>query len=209
MSVMNGDEFDELDKQAALLGIKLPKRTPKIPVTPNIFEKDKKIASILEKMRGKVREQESSNGRSTVNPDSGALGDFQVLPSNIPQWTKQHYGKQLTPQEFQANKDAQRAVFDGEMGKYLRKAYDLSGGDEEKIIRMGAAGWYGGEGAMKRYDDTTPQFTNGKKYPSFRDYTTGIYKKVFGNELPMPLNLCQIVCQFISLCLSCSGLWRF
>jgi hypothetical protein len=103
--------------------------------------------------------------------------EFQVLPTNIPKWTAKHYGRSLTPEEFRNNTDAQNAVFNGEMGSYLNKALARSGGDEEKAMRMAAAAWYGGEGAMNRYDDPTPQYYKGKPYPSFREYTSKVVTK--------------------------------
>jgi len=139
---------------------------------------DTRVQSILERMRGGESGQESSGNTKAVNPDSGALGQFQVMPSNVPQWTRIHYGQTLTPDQFKNNPQAQQAVFNGQMGGYIRKALPLAGGDEDKAIRMAAAAWYGpGERAFKLYDDPKPQFYNGKEYPSFREYTTKVLGK--------------------------------
>ncbi|MBS1793683.1 MAG: hypothetical protein JSS81_07510 [Acidobacteria bacterium] len=140
------------------------------------------VSSILDRMRGGESIQESGGRTGIVNPDSGALGEFQVMPGNVRDWTRRHYKQTLTPEQFRTNPEAQRAVFDGEMGDYLRKALARTGGDEDKAIRMAAAAWYGGKGSMGRYDDPTPQYYKGKKYPSFRDYTNGVLGRTKGQK---------------------------
>ena len=141
---------------------------------------DNKVERLLNRMQGGVSSQESTGRTDARNPDSGALGEFQVMPANVPSWTKKYLGTPLSTEEFHRNPDAQRKVFRGEMGKYLRTALSKAKGDENLAIRMGAAAWYGGEGAMHRYDDPTPQYYKGKAYPSFREYTAKILNKSTG-----------------------------
>jgi hypothetical protein len=59
-------------------------------------------------------------GPATRNGDR-AYGAYQVMGNNIPDWTKQHYGQALTPQQYLQNKDAQDAVFRGQFGGYVQK----------------------------------------------------------------------------------------
>ena len=65
-------------------------------------------------------------------------GKYQVMGENIPKWTRAYYGKELTPEEFLANPEAQERVADGQGGKYLSK-YGPEG--------AGAA-WFAGEKGM-------------------------------------------------------------
>ena len=65
-------------------------------------------------------------------------GKYQVMGENIPKWTKQYVGREMTPQEFLADPDAQETVANGQGGKYLAK-YGPEG--------AGAA-WFAGEGGM-------------------------------------------------------------
>ena len=65
-------------------------------------------------------------------------GKYQVMGENIPKWTKQYVGREMTPQEFLADPDAQETVASGQGGKYLAK-YGPEG--------AGAA-WFAGEGGM-------------------------------------------------------------
>lgn len=132
------------------------------------------VSGLLERLRGGIFSQESSsNYNSASNARTGATGGFQVIPENIPSWTAKHYGQSLTPQQFKQNPKAQEAVFTGEMGSYLKKARRLTS-DDDTALRMGAAAWYGGLGAMHRYDDPTKFRPN---EPSFREYTSKVLRK--------------------------------
>jgi hypothetical protein len=67
-----------------------------------------------------------------------AYGRYQVMGSNIPDWTAKFYGQKLTPQEFLSNPQAQDAVFNGQFGQYVDK-YGPEGA---------ARAWFAGEGGM-------------------------------------------------------------
>jgi len=59
-------------------------------------------------------------GPVTANGDR-AYGAYQVMGSNVPDWTQKHFGTRLTPAQFLQNKAAQDAVFNGEFGSYLQQ----------------------------------------------------------------------------------------
>jgi hypothetical protein len=59
-------------------------------------------------------------GPVTRNGDR-AYGAYQVMGSNIPEWTRKHFGSALTPQQFLQNKEAQDAVFNGQFGSYVQQ----------------------------------------------------------------------------------------
>lgn len=50
-----------------------------------------------------------------------AYGKYQVMGTNIPAWTKEHLGQEMTPEQFLANPQAQDAVFKGQFGKYVQQ----------------------------------------------------------------------------------------
>lgn len=128
----------------------------------------------IDNLRRAIVGKESGGSFSVVNPDSGALGYGQVMPSNVPSWTKEHYGRSLTPKQFLASKEAQLAVVNGQIGKIVRQ--QLAAGYKADIaIRRAAAIWYSGQGNL--YDDRRPQSTNGQSYPSIRDYTLDILRR--------------------------------
>ncbi len=132
------------------------------------------LQNVLDAMRKGTMGQESGGRQAVVNGRTGASGLFQVMPANVGNWTKEYVGKVLSVTQFKKDVDAQVTVFNGEMGKYLQTAMKRSGGDVKKAIRMAAAAWYGGEGAMMRFDDPTI-FRKGE--PSFRTYTSSVLQQ--------------------------------
>jgi HAMP domain-containing protein len=136
------------------------------------------VDNILAKMRDSIMTQESGGSQKVQNPRTSATGLFQVIPANIPKWTRKYYGKALSPQEFANDRTAQETVFKGEMGKYINKALKLANGDEDKAIRMASAAWYGGEGNIHNYDANW----GGKgSEPTFREYTTSVLNRIKKN----------------------------
>ena len=69
-----------------------------------------------------------------------AVGRYQVMGANIPEWTKAALGRSMTPEEFAASPEAQDAVFDHRFGQYAEK-YGPEGA---------ARAWFAGEGGMNK-----------------------------------------------------------
>jgi tape measure domain-containing protein len=132
------------------------------------------IATILTQMREGTMMQESGGKQRARNRRTDASGLFQVMPANIGPWTQDVFGQAMSQNDFLSSSQAQEAVFNHVMGQYLETAMRLSGGNKDVAIRMAAAAWYGGPGAMKRYDDPRRFRSN---EPSFREYTTSVLKK--------------------------------
>lgn len=153
---------DLLDRLDAVLGIKKPKQDVD------------RVTGILDRMQGSVVSQESGGRQGVRNERTDASGLYQVMPANIAPWTRKYVGREMSQDEFLRDKTAQDKVFRGEMGKYIAKALPKAK-DEDEAIRMGSAAWYGGEGAMHRYDDPTKFRPN---EPSFREYTSSILNKI-------------------------------
>lgn len=82
-----------------------------------------------------VKQQESGGNYNAVNSGSGALGAYQVMPANVPSWTRQALGRSLTPAQFLADPSAQDAVARSILGGYYDK-YGASGA---------ASMWYSGQ----------------------------------------------------------------
>jgi hypothetical protein len=71
-----------------------------------------------------------------------AYGKYQVMGANIPSWSKEALGVEMTPQQFLADPRAQDAVFKHKFGQYLQK-YGPEGA---------AKAWFAGEGGMNNPD---------------------------------------------------------
>lgn len=68
------------------------------------------------------------NGYGIVGPvsmvngrESRPYGQYQVMDFNVGPWTKQILGREMTPQEFLANPQAQDAVFDAKFTEYYNQ----------------------------------------------------------------------------------------
>jgi len=92
-----------------------------------------------------------------------ALGRYQIMEANIPQWSKAALGKSVTAEEFMASPAIQDAIFDHRFGKYVEKH------GEENAARA----WFGGEGGINKPDRTD---VHGRK-------TIGSYGETFVQNL--------------------------
>jgi hypothetical protein len=128
----------------------------------------------INRLREAIVGKESGGNFSAVNPDSGALGIGQVMPYNVGPWTQKHYGKRLTPQQFLKSRDAQIAVVNGQINEILQQQLK-AGHDTSTAIRRTASIWYSGQGNL--YNNTRPQYSNGRRYPSINDYTIDILRR--------------------------------
>ena len=127
------------------------------------------------KLRVAIIGKESGGNYEIVNPDFGAIGIGQVLPENVGPWTAKHYGQRLTPNQYRYNRAAQDAVVHGQLQSY----YDnerAAGRSEAISIRRAASAWYSGD--PNKYDNNRVQRSGGKRYPSIREYTTDILRRV-------------------------------
>jgi len=81
------------------------------------------------------RAQESEGNYQIVNPGSGALGAYQVMPSNLAGWLRQSGLPQMTPYQYLHNPHAQD-----------RLAWVILGGYFVRYGPRGAAAmWYSGQ----------------------------------------------------------------
>jgi len=68
---------------------------------------------------------ESGNRYTELGPRTRtgdrAYGQYQVMGANIPSWTKEVLGVEMTPEQFLQNQQAQDAVARAKLGGYLNK----------------------------------------------------------------------------------------
>lgn len=127
-------------------------------------------------LRRAIIGQESAGKFWLVNPDSGALGYGQLLRVNVAPWTKAALGRALTPEEFLANPKLQIKTIDHKLDEYLKRQLAYTGGkNEELAIRRVASTWYSGNPNL--WNNTRPQYTNGRRYPSIASYTHSVWKR--------------------------------
>lgn len=89
-----------------------------------------------------ISNNESGGNYAEVGPvtrtGDRAYGKYQVMGNNVPEWTKQILGHEMTPQEFLRDPAAQEKVFQTKFGQYTQK-YGPEGASKA---------WFAGEGGM-------------------------------------------------------------
>lgn len=134
--------------------------------------------SNISRFRRAIIAKESGGSYTVVNPDSGAIGIGQVMPENVGPWTQKYLGRSMTPEEFRMNPGAQDAVVNGRF-KDMLADQQAAGFTGEQMIRRAAAVWYSGRSNL--WNDNTPQYYNGTRYPSIAEYTQSIWNKFQSN----------------------------
>jgi hypothetical protein len=106
--------------------------------------------------------QESGNNFGAVNKSSGALGQWQVMPSNVAGWSKQALGHAITSQQFLADPHLQKKVVKNVFGGYVKK-YGAKGA---------LSAWYSGD--PNRWKDSS-KVSSG---PSVAAYVNSVLSKL-------------------------------
>lgn len=125
--------------------------------------------------------QESGNDYKALNeqsygPTNPAMGKYQILWTTAVGWAKQagmpHPG---SINEFLNDPAYQEEMARWAFGSYLKQASRRTD-DPEVAIRMAAAAWYGGPGAMEKYDDENYQ-GGAPGHPNMKEYTMSVLRR--------------------------------
>jgi hypothetical protein len=100
----------------------------------------------------------------TGTENDGLYSDWQIKPGNIPRWSKQCTGRQLTPEAFSASPTTARSILVCVMRNVLRDEYKASGNNETVAVQRAASWWMTGDST--RYN-STPTNTYTKKVLNF------------------------------------------
>lgn len=122
------------------------------------------MALTFEQFFSAIAEQESGgnySARGVYVKGDRAYGKYQVMGANIPSWTRQYFGKSLTPEQFLANPRAQEAVARGRLKSY----WDKYG------ARGAASAWYSGNASLHNSTRSQPGG------PSIKDYVDSVLNK--------------------------------
>lgn len=98
-----------------------------------------------------------------------AVGAYGVMDFNIPQWTKEVFGRSMTVEEFRRDPSAQDAVARAKLGEYASKYGSLS---------AAARAWFAGPGNMNNMGARDPLGT------SVAAYSNDFNAKMGGGDLP-------------------------
>lgn len=114
----------------------------------------------LERFIQAIVGQESGGNYSANN--GIAVGKYQILKSNVPEWTKQYLGRSMTWQAFLADHNAQDQVARARLTEYYNK-YGARGA---------ASAWYSGDPSLA--NSTRPQSGG----PSIKDYVDSVIARM-------------------------------
>tara|TARA_R100001443_G_scaffold35242_2_gene49011 strand:+ start:454 stop:3252 length:2799 start_codon:yes stop_codon:yes gene_type:complete len=131
----------------------------------------------LTNLRDAIIGNESGGNPSARNKRTSASGLGQILPSNIPQWSQDVLGREVSYEEFMANPNLQIQIIDGKLKQMLeeQRAAGYSGPD---LIRRVASQWYSGQPGL--LDNRRGQGPQGNE-PSIYTYTSDILQRYQSN----------------------------
>lgn len=140
----------------------------------SIRSNNKSAGNSFEAFKNAIGQQESGGNYSSVNKGSGAMGKYQIMPSNIvgnkTGWDYQALGYDVTPSQFISSPQLQEKV----ASKFLQGYY-------QKYGPAGAAvAWYAGPSAAQKYASSGKAGTNGQAggNPSVSSYIQDILNKM-------------------------------
>ncbi len=170
-------------KSTSGIVLPLPQVSPNsVVLKPRDIRIDATTEGILNALLSSIVSQESSGNYSLKHPVSGALGMGQVLPSNLPEWTTETFGREVSPEQFLASRDIQYFVIRQKLLQYYLRGIRASGGDLYTAIRRVAAQWYSGQ--PDAIDSVKPVATG----PSVQQYSLDILGR-FQNFYPQNYTL--------------------
>ena len=113
-----------------------------------------------------IAAKESGGNYSAVNRHSGALGKYQIMPANIPQWSRQALGRTISPSQFLASPKYQEQIAQ----YHLRRYYDQYGPAGASVA------WYAGPAAANRFvaSGYASRGMEANGYPSVYSYVNNI-----------------------------------
>ena len=152
-----------------------PAKSFAIPVLSSVIQPQSDIAPEVLLIRQAIVGQESGANFRAINRHSGALGYAQVMPENLPSWSRQALGYVVSKQDFLARPDLQIAIVDFKLNQYWQRSWAISNGNVAVAIQRVAAWWYSGK--PEKYTSTTVQYYGGHRYPSIAAYSQSVLQR--------------------------------
>lgn len=92
--------------------------------------------------------------------NNGLVSEWQILPENIPRWSKQCHTQELTPSQFEGSPLTARAILVCVMRDIYNEQYKASGNNESLAVRRTAAWWLTGDANQYNTGSTAPYTQN-------------------------------------------------
>jgi hypothetical protein len=121
-------------KQFILSGVMVGVGLWTMPVQAQVS--DTQVGRLVEALRLAAQQRAPGN--------NGLVSEWQILPGNIPSWSKRCAGEELTIRQFESNTDRTRQIVACVMRDVLRDQYQASGSNETLAVRRAASWWMTG-----------------------------------------------------------------
>lgn len=109
--------------------------------------------------------------------NDGLYSDWQILPANIPRWSKGCTGQELSIAQFEASPVTAREIIECVMRDVVRDEYPASGKNESITVRRAAAWWMTGD----------PQRYNSGQTAPYTQKVLSFYQRQLGSRQPLPV----------------------
>lgn len=110
---------------------------------------DAQVAALVEALRLAAPQTGTEN--------DGLYSDWQIKPENIPRWSKQCIGQELTPRQFEARPITAREILVCVMRNVFKDQYSASGNNESVAVQRAASWWMTGDAS--RYSNPPNDYT--------------------------------------------------
>lgn len=112
--------------------------------------------------------RESGGNYNARNADSGALGKYQIMPGNIPSWSREALGRSVSASQFARSPQLQEQI-----AQYKLRQYYQKWGPEGAAVA-----WYAGPGNASKYMRARGRGFGAAqgKYPSISAYALRILR---------------------------------
>lgn len=145
------------------------------PFMNSVVRPERQIAPEVTLIRQAIIGQESGANFRAVNRHSGALGYAQIMPENLPRWSKEALGFIVSRKDFLANPQLQIAIVDHRLNQYWQRSITASRGNTAIAIKRVAAWWYSGR--PEKYLSTRSEYYAGHRYPSIAAYSQSVLRR--------------------------------
>ncbi|WP_081594673.1 hypothetical protein [Allocoleopsis franciscana] len=129
-----------------------PSPKPSTRASSSTLVSNAQVGRLVEALRLAAQQRAPGN--------NGLVSEWQILPENIPRWSKQCHTQELTPSQFEASPVTARAILVCVMRDILNEQYKASGNNESLAVRRTAAWWMTGDANQYKSDSTAAYTQN-------------------------------------------------
>jgi tape measure domain-containing protein len=142
-------------------------------VTQRAIEKGKTVDRNNPMFRALIG-QESGGNSNARNTRTSATGISQIMPANIPSWTKEALGRSYTREEFARDPEAQYRTTEYHLNKMYQANLKRANGDADLAERMTYSQWYSGD--PNKHLNTDRRLVKGNE-PTVKEYVDSVVRK--------------------------------